>query len=383
MYDALDQGRMSGAHDTATLEAERSFHFVLGVYVPVLLLPLTWWLTARAHRSARTHRGPGAELAAHDAWALRLFALALVDTLIAAAAILAFAYGQPLAETAPATARALGPESSPFAPQHGSMCDGVWLEAARQVLAPVTLGCTVTAALWLRSRASDDSRKLRWGLVIVPLVAGPVVGLGVAEATCHWLGGWTIGGALLGALAQGATMLVLGLVAMQLAKGELDLCVGERIGTGHASALAAFYALAGVVRLAVLMAALWSLLPELRTAREGGLDALLAGAHGPTGRALVIAVAVVVAPLSEEVLFRGLLLPGLATTMTPSRALLASSALFALFHVPSHGVGALAPGALGLVFGWARLRTGSLAAPILLHAANNLAVTLLATWRLS
>ena len=36
------------------------------------------------------------------------------------------------------------------------------------------------------------------------------------------------------------------------------------------------------------------------------------------------------------------------------------------------------PGLLGLVFGWARLRTGGLTAPIVLHAANNLFVSLLA-----
>jgi membrane protease YdiL (CAAX protease family) len=108
------------------------------------------------------------------------------------------------------------------------------------------------------------------------------------------------------------------------------------------------------------------------------VDSLISTTTTPLGRALMISAAVVVAPVAEEVVFRGILLPGLARHMRTQSALIVSAALFGLFHVPSHGIGAIMPGLLGLVFGWARLRTGSLAAPILLHAANNLLVTLLA-----
>jgi membrane protease YdiL (CAAX protease family) len=78
------------------------------------------------------------------------------------------------------------------------------------------------------------------------------------------------------------------------------------------------------------------------------------------------------AALPEEYLFRGVLQPALARGRPWWVGALAASALFALPHVAFERVPARAlvffP---GLVFGWLRERTGSLAAPIFFHALCN------------
>ena len=86
--------------------------------------------------------------------------------------------------------------------------------------------------------------------------------------------------------------------------------------------------------------------------------------------AVVVPFAFVVVPaLSEELLFRGLLLPGLSRRYTPAIGLIGSSALFALMHV--------LPAALpftfiaGLALGHVRRRTGSVMPCIAMHGAFN------------
>lgn len=78
---------------------------------------------------------------------------------------------------------------------------------------------------------------------------------------------------------------------------------------------------------------------------------------------------VVVAPLTEELLFRGLLLRGLLTKHRPIVAVVVSSFLFAFIHLnPWQFVSAFL---LGLAFGWFLLRTGSVWLCVLSHAIGN------------
>ena len=98
--------------------------------------------------------------------------------------------------------------------------------------------------------------------------------------------------------------------------------------------------------------------------------------HSAGWPALLAAAVVVGAPLVEEVVFRGFLLPGLAASAGPgfggrAGAVAASAALWALIHSQYDLFDLSAVFALGLLFGAARLHTGSLAAPLLLHAAVN------------
>lgn len=88
------------------------------------------------------------------------------------------------------------------------------------------------------------------------------------------------------------------------------------------------------------------------------------------GQNLLFLNTVILAPITEEILFRGLLFPALCLWIPPGWALVGSSALFALMH-SYYGVGILLIFAYGMVFGWARWVSGGLRASILLHSGVN------------
>ncbi|QKG58965.1 CPBP family intramembrane metalloprotease [Hymenobacter sp. BRD128] len=76
------------------------------------------------------------------------------------------------------------------------------------------------------------------------------------------------------------------------------------------------------------------------------------------------------APVLEEILFRGLLLRGLLRNYSPVVAIGQSALLFGVFHLnPAQSLFALL---MGLMLGWLYYRTQSLALCIALHALNNL-----------
>ena len=88
---------------------------------------------------------------------------------------------------------------------------------------------------------------------------------------------------------------------------------------------------------------------------------------GAGGYSLVLLV--VAAPVTEEPLFRGVILGGLATHYSRTRAIIYSSILFSLFHLnPYQFVPAFL---MGLVFGWLMLETGSLWLCLVAHALAN------------
>jgi membrane protease YdiL (CAAX protease family) len=100
-----------------------------------------------------------------------------------------------------------------------------------------------------------------------------------------------------------------------------------------------------------------------------GAGGALAAAGGPAARAMWVAVLVLCAPLWEELMFRGFLLPALARRAPPAAAVILSALAFALVHFSREGFLPLL--ALGCVFGAAYARTGNLAAPVALHAGWN------------
>jgi len=83
---------------------------------------------------------------------------------------------------------------------------------------------------------------------------------------------------------------------------------------------------------------------------------------------LILAV-VVVSPVTEELLFRGILLPGLARRVGTPTALLTSSALFGVIHGSARF--ALVAFAAGIVLGAVRIVTRSTWACVAVHAASN------------
>jgi hypothetical protein len=86
------------------------------------------------------------------------------------------------------------------------------------------------------------------------------------------------------------------------------------------------------------------------------------------------------APLSEEPIFRGLILAGFLQRYGTRKALLYSALLFGLVHLNpwQFPVGLL----LGLFLGWITLRTGSIWPAVFGHVLNNLSATVAHTQKL-
>lgn len=91
---------------------------------------------------------------------------------------------------------------------------------------------------------------------------------------------------------------------------------------------------------------------------------------GWTGRALIGLFAVVLAPVAEEALFRGILFPTLRDAGWPKTAAWGVSLGFGLIH--ANAAAFLPLSAFGGFLAWLYLRTGNLLAPITAHFVFNL-----------
>ena len=89
---------------------------------------------------------------------------------------------------------------------------------------------------------------------------------------------------------------------------------------------------------------------------------------------LVGVVTVLMAPLAEEIFFRGFIFPGLLRPFGLGGAMAASGLLFGAFHITSPDtVGLIVPfGLVGALFAWLYHRTGSLWPSVAAHLVFNL-----------
>lgn len=85
---------------------------------------------------------------------------------------------------------------------------------------------------------------------------------------------------------------------------------------------------------------------------------------------LVLTVAVV-APIVEEMVFRGFMYGGFERSLGAFPAVLLTSAVFTVMHFQYNYYELLSIFVLGLVLAWARMKTQSLWTPIVMHAVNN------------
>ena len=123
-----------------------------------------------------------------------------------------------------------------------------------------------------------------------------------------------------------------------------------------------------IIGVDILLSEMDNLLRTLLPAPQWIID-LMNLAKGQTSLWGSIAVFVVVAPLTEELLFRGLILRGFLNRYTVRKAILASAILFGLFHLnPWQLLGAII---LGVLFAWWFLQTGSLLPCLFGHALSN------------
>ena len=85
---------------------------------------------------------------------------------------------------------------------------------------------------------------------------------------------------------------------------------------------------------------------------------------------------IVGAPVFEETFFRGFLLPGFAASfLKPAGAVVVTAILWAALHLQYDAYGIVTVFLIGLLFGAARVKTGSLWVPLALHAMVNLIAT--------
>jgi uncharacterized protein len=147
----------------------------------------------------------------------------------------------------------------------------------------------------------------------------------------------------------------------------LGRLIGQGVGLG-------LVAIAGSTLIVSVLVAL--------TGSEATPDQVLTGGILETPLQLVLAViaAVVLAPLAEEMLFRGLLHRGLRRRLALAPATAVSSVLFAVVHIDvvlSQPLALVGLVLVGVILAVAYERTGSLVVPVVIHAVHN-AVTIVA-----
>lgn len=150
---------------------------------------------------------------------------------------------------------------------------------------------------------------------------------------------------------------------------------GDRSGEGGRSALLALGALAGSLPLIVGLSLLWPALLEALGASSGG--GAISTWPELTGGALIAAyvLAIAVAPLLEEIFFRGFLQPLFVQNFSEVGGVLLVALLFASIH----GAGPFLPlFAVGLVLGAIKLKTQRVWPCALAHGAYNAVVLALA-----
>ena len=184
------------------------------------------------------------------------------------------------------------------------------------------------------------------------------------------------------ALAQALGALLVGAWATSPRRGRggrgLAVEVGLRLRAVDVAA-GAVLALVAVPVLGILIGVLVAAgLLELRDVDNTSL--LFAGAERGTDFLLVAASAALLAPLWEEVLFRGLLLRSLGRRLGTVPAVVLSSVAFGLLHAqPGRGFAlVLVTGALGVLFAVVTVRAGRLGPAIVAHAVFNGTTVLLA-----
>jgi len=100
---------------------------------------------------------------------------------------------------------------------------------------------------------------------------------------------------------------------------------------------------------------------------------------GAPGVGAMVVFAVIVTPLVEELLFRGVLFPVVARSLNTIWAVILVSVLFGLAHVVTYGLDAyliLQSLAAGIYLTWLRARTSSLVPSAAAHTALNLYATI-------
>jgi membrane protease YdiL (CAAX protease family) len=129
-----------------------------------------------------------------------------------------------------------------------------------------------------------------------------------------------------------------------------------------------FVATCGVfAAVAVVVASVLMRTPDI----DSPMKALLSD---PASVVMIAVLGTTLAPVCEEIVFRGFLQPLLVRSLGAAPGILLAAAAFGLMHLQEYGYSwrhSLLIGGAGAAFGWMRQRTGSTKAAAMMHAAYN------------
>jgi uncharacterized protein len=357
------------------LSAREHFHIALAAIV----IPVSAFLIsgALALYDLRRQRASSSDPES-SVWTRRLLALAFVDLLVLIGTIASLTV-----KPAPSAATA-GPPPQRFSDAlPAGLPSLLWALAAIAIL-------LAGACLWIawrraRSVGAEAPRwpsPLRFWLAFVGVLAASDAALvGAYLLSPRLFGSGATSASLLSLTAGSGTLLVAAAIfrAALVRKGALP-AEPARAATLPTVLRGVGYMLAGVTRVAIIVGGLLPLLGLPRPDPSRELQELLARGLGPSGIAVLLFAAVILAPIGEEILFRGTLLPWLRRSLRAETAIWLSAVIFGVGHL-RYGAFVLVIIVYGLVLGWARLRTGNLRASIALHILINAAAAALALAR--
>ncbi|MFP4056980.1 MAG: type II CAAX prenyl endopeptidase Rce1 family protein [Candidatus Brocadiia bacterium] len=304
----------------------------------------------------------------------------------------------------PSPSRTLGAQAAPGAagPSLEEMIDDPLLGAGQEVATvglvalallvlggALDLGYLVLRAHNIRVFPRVNFRGARWEgwhllrFVVVFLVVMRLAGAGVAGMEQVRKAGYlgAVSPALVAVVATNVAALALcGFLVALVAAGGLEPlgALGLRERKPWSRGLIGVVAFVMIVPVSFLARLATELLgPMFGVQREVQPIVEAARAASPASFAAMVFGGVVVAAVTEEILFRGFIYATVRRYMGPLQAIVLTAALFAWQH--QYAFGFLVLFVLGFLLCYLYERTGSLVAPIAAHAANNL-YTFLMLW---
>lgn len=166
---------------------------------------------------------------------------------------------------------------------------------------------------------------------------------------------------------------IAGLIALRLLGRRAAAAVGVRLGAvgpGLAHGVVGFAAILPVCIAALIVNAVIVQMLGGRVEVHPLLDTVQK-TREPWVMILAGVQAAVLAPLAEEFMYRGVLMMALVKQIGVTGALVVSSAVFGVVHLPAEPQAVLALFVLGMALGYVAHRTRSLVAPIVAHALFN------------